>query len=412
MRILLAADQYPEFLNGAGAATERLAAGLTRRGHDVTVAYPSVAGPRSRRVRHGLVDERFTSVRLPHGQGVRICLPVSVAREADELLGSTSYDVVHVQSHLPVGRAVLAAARRAGIRVVATNHFMPENLLPHVPAPELVRRRLGAWAWRDLARVFGRADVLTTPTLRAAEILAERADLPLAQVISNGIDLDQFRPDESRRGPGGPAEGVGDPFVLFVGRLEQEKRVEDLLRAFADLPAEVPARLVYVGQGSLLGELRRMAADLGVGDRVEFWGTVSTERLRRAYADCAVFCAPGIAELQSLVTLEAIASGAAVVAADAVALPHLVRHGRNGYLYPPEQPEQLTGHLRHLLTSPELREQMGAESRRLAAAHDVEATLDAYLACYARAMDRPLVGSSPGRSGTGARRSGGEALAA
>ena len=398
MRILLAADQYPEFLNGAGAATERLAAGLAGRGHTVTVAYPSVDGPRSRRSRAGLVDERFTSVRLPHGQGVRICLPGVAAREAAELISSTSYDVVHVQSHLPVGRAVLAAAQRADIRVVATNHFMPENLLPHVPVPEGVRRRLGEWAWRDLARVFGRADVLTTPTLLAAEVLAERAGLPLAQVISNGIDLDQFRPG------GETGEGAGDPFVLFVGRLEQEKRVEDLLRAFAEVPTGIPARLVYVGNGSQLGLLRQLATDLDVTDRVEFWGTVSTERLRRAYADCAVFCAPGIAELQSLVTLEAIASGAPVIAADAVALPHLVRHGRNGYLYPPEHPHLLTGHLTALLTAPGLRERMGIESRRLAESHDVEATLDSYLACYTGARDDRLVGSSSGRSRGGSDR--------
>jgi glycosyltransferase involved in cell wall biosynthesis len=374
MRILLAADQYPEFHNGAGAATERLAAGFAGRGHRVTVAYPSADGPGSRRCRGTVDDHRLASVALPHGQGVRVCLPSRASREAADLITGTGFDVVHVHSHLPVGRAVLAAAQRTGLPVVATNHFMPENLLPHIPVPDPVRHRLAAWAWRDLARVFGRADLVTTPTVRAAELLADRTGLR-AIPVSNGVDLSAYAPHTD-------TDPDGSPIVLFVGRLEDEKRVQDLLRAFAAVPLPNPARLVYVGTGSRLPMLRQLADTLGVADRVEFWGNVSTERLRRAYTACAVFCAPGIAELQSLVTLEAIASGAPVIAADAVALPHLVHHGRNGYTYPPDQPRQLTSHLTNLLTSPAVRHRMSLESRRIARIHDIETTLDAYLCCY------------------------------
>jgi hypothetical protein len=136
MRILLAADQYPEFHNGAGAFTEHLACGLARRGHDITVAYPSAGGPRSTSHRSGVRDERLTSVRLPLGQGVRVCTPASARRAAYRLLADSSVDVVHVQSHLPVGRGFLGVALSLGIPGVATNHFMPENLLPHLPVGE------------------------------------------------------------------------------------------------------------------------------------------------------------------------------------------------------------------------------------------------------------------------------------
>lgn len=375
MRILLAADQYPEFHNGAGAATERLAAGLAGRGHAVTVVYPSAEGPAHDDQRGSVHYERLSSMRLPHGQGVRICLPGSAALDAAAILAAKAYDVVHVQSHLPVGRAFVGAARRSGVPIVATNHFMPENLLPHVPAPDAVRQRLGRWAWRDLARIFAQADLLTTPTARAAELLAERTGLPLATPISNGIDLEQFRPM-----PG--ARRDDDSFVLFVGRLEAEKRVIDLLHAFAEVPVEHRSRLVYIGTGSLLYQLRWLAQELRIADRVEFWGNVPNERLHRAYAECAVFSAPGVAELQSLVTLEAIASGAPVVAADAVALPHLVHHGRNGFRYDPDHPELLAGHLTNLLSNPALRHRMGGESRLIALTHDFELTLDAYETHY------------------------------
>jgi glycosyltransferase involved in cell wall biosynthesis len=400
MRILLAADQYPDYHNGAGAFTEHLAAGLAGRGHSVTVAYPSAHGAASSSGRGGLRDERLTSRHLPLGHGVRFCTPATARRDARRLLNRSAVDVVHVQSHLPVGRAFLAAAAAQGIPTVATNHFMPENLVAHLPIPDVARRWVGARSWRDLAEVYARADVLTTPTLRAAELLTARTGLDRVEVISNGVDLAGYQPVAPRGGE--------VPVVLFVGRLEPEKRVEDLLRAFAALPADPPVRLVYIGTGSRYDALRTLANEHRVGDRVEFWGNVAPERLRRAYAECSVFCAPGVAELQSLVTLEAVASGAPVVAADAVALPHLVHHGRNGFRYPPDRPELLTEQLRRLLDDPELRRRMGAQSRVIAQLHDFETTLDRYLECYARvtAADPALVAAAGSRDPDAEHRSG------
>lgn len=65
-----------------------------------------------------------------------------------------------------------------------------------------------------------------------------------------------------------------------------------------------------------------------------------------------------------------------------------MHHGRNGYLYPPAHPEQLTAHLVNLLTSPALRHRMGAESRRIAQTHDLSATVDSYLECYRDVLQR------------------------
>ena len=97
---------------------------------------------------------------------------------------------------------------------------------------------------------------------------------------------------------------------------------------------------------------------------------------------------PGVAELQSLVTLESMAAGLPVVAADAMALPHLVRPGRNGWLYTPGDVPELTTRLAALLADPAQRRRMGAASREIVAEHAIAATLNRFEGIYEHLLER------------------------
>ncbi|MEO6082005.1 MAG: glycosyltransferase, partial [Umezawaea sp.] len=234
-------------------------------------------------------------------------------------------------------------------------------------------------AWWDLERVFGDADLLSAPTGRAVDLLADSTGLPRAEVISCGIDLSRYA-DLS------PASAPTGPTFLFVGRLEQEKNLDELLRAFALVPAAARARLEVVGMGSLRARLEALADELGIASAVTFAGAVSEDDLLAAYGRADVFVMPGTAELQSLATLEAMAAGRPVVAADAMALPHLVRDGENGYLYPPGDAAALAARLTGLATDPGRRREFGAASRRIAERHSLSATVDAFEDCYGRIL--------------------------
>ena len=117
------------------------------------------------------------------------------------------------------------------------------------------------------------------------------------------------------------------------------------------LPKAIHAEIV--GDGSCRADLEALTGYLGIGDRVHFHGFVSDEQLRIAYARSTVFCMPGVAELQSLATMEAMAAGKPVVAANAVALPHLVRPGDNGWLFEPGDIAGLAKALGAVLDTPE-----------------------------------------------------------
>lgn len=378
MKVLLAADQYPEYINGAAQFTGRLAAGLAEEGHAVDLLWPAADGAHQTYLDRGVRVHRLGSLALPGRPRMQVCPPWSVHREVAQVLQIARPDVVHVQSHLGLGRAVLRQAKALGLPVMATNHFMPENLLHHVP---LVRRFPGPasrLAWHDLEGVFGQAYLLTVPTGRAAALLAAATGLPPAEVISCGVDLARYRrPAPARRGAGR---------VLFVGRLEQEKHLDELLAAFALVPRSLGASLEIVGMGSLRPALEAQVERLGLRPAVTFAGAVTDADLLAAYQRADLFVMPGTAELQSLATLEALASGLPVVAADAMALPHLVRHGVDGWLYPPGGIEELAQRMTGLLTDAGRRADFGAAGRDVAEEHGLTQTLQAFESCYQRLL--------------------------
>jgi phosphatidylinositol alpha 1,6-mannosyltransferase len=180
----------------------------------------------------------------------------------------------------------------------------------------------------------------------------------------------------------------GPPTVLFVGRMDQEKRVDELLRAFAALPAGTQARLEIVGDGAMREEWTGLAAELGIGTRTRFLGFVDDDELVAAYRRAAVFVMPGIAELQSIVTLEAMSAGTPVIAANAMALPHLVRNGRNGWLYTPGDVAELSHRLAALVGDAALRRRMGAASREMVAGHALDGTLATFEGIYTDLLGR------------------------
>lgn len=383
MRILLGADTYAPHVNGASYFAQRLAAALAVN-HEVHVVSPST-GLRSHRrwTANGVVEHRVRSLPVPRQGVFRFCLPAPLRRAAGRILDEVQPDVVHVQSHFPLCRALVAEARARNLLVVATNHFMPENLTHYLPVGEPGRRVVHNWAWRDAARVFSDADVVTAPTPYAAA-LATVAGIPGPILpISCGIDLTRFG------APASAAEfrlrhGIGDkPVIMYVGRLDAEKNLDVVVAAFSQVRNELDAQLVLVGTGAERRNLTSQAEQLGVAEHVTFTGFVPDRELPSAYAACTVFVNAGTAELQSLVTLEAMASGRPVLGADAGALPHLVVDDETGYLFPPGDDEALGRRMVDVLSDPRLAEAMGRRARAVAEQHDEARTVTAFENLYA-----------------------------
>ncbi len=170
--------------------------------------------------------------------------------------------------------------------------------------------------------------------------------------------------------------------LLYVGRLDKEKNLDLVLKALALMPADLPLHFAVAGNGAARQSLERLRAVLGLAGRVTFLGFVPDEDLPALYSAAHCFVMAGTAELQSIATMEAMASGVPVLAADAVALPELVRHGHNGFLFEPGNAEMLSEQLTRVFGDLDLRDRMGRESLDIIQAHAVERTMQTFEAAY------------------------------
>lgn len=388
MRILIATDTYYPHVNGASYFAQRLARHLQNRGHAVAVVAPSTSFKNAKSVVNGILVYGIWSLPVFFYKKFRFSPPpIFIKFHIRGIIEEFNPDVVHLQGHFFVSRTVLNAARVKRIPVIATNHFMPENLAHYLHLPAVVADFIKDLAWRDFAGIFNRADYITTPTETAAGLIRKRLQSSV-KAISCGIDLERFNPRNKGEYLIQRYQIPRKPVLLYVGRLDQEKNLDLVLRAIAKIVSKIGFHFVIAGTGADSGRLKNLAEELFIGGAVTFTGFIPDEDLPNLYALADCFIIAGTAELQSIVTMEAMASGLPVIAVNAVALSELVRDGENGFLFENQDTEMLAEKITAIFSDQGLRKRMGEKSLEFIAAHDINKTISALEKIYQSEYDR------------------------
>jgi 1,2-diacylglycerol 3-alpha-glucosyltransferase len=391
LRILIASQIYSDG-NGQGGFTLRLAENLVKQGHRVKVLMPSDL-PKSYSVTiNGVQVEKIAAIHLSVLHPAVYVTPFPASR-VKRIFQDFAPDIVHVQDHYFLCMAVAREARKRRLPLIGTNHFLPENLLPFLIRSPLLRNLTSRVLWKIMLSVFNQVDSATTPSHAAANILRNQDIRFPVQAISNGVDTKRFAfdPKVDRQGIRRKYGLAMDKAIfLYVGRLDGEKRVDIMVQAVSKLP-QTNFQLAIIGNGLQARALRHQAHALGVEERVIFLGYVSAEDLPALYMSADIFVMPSSAELQSIATLEAMSCGKPVLAANARALPELVEHGVNGYLFESDNASDAAHWMNKFLESPELWSAMGKVGIMRSQVHSLNNTVRAYEDCYRIVIEKHTV---------------------
>jgi D-inositol-3-phosphate glycosyltransferase len=209
-------------------------------------------------------------------------------------------------------------------------------------------------------RVIRRADAIVASTEHERAALVEQygARRDAVAIIPPGADLARFRPVPRDRAR---AElGLDGEILLFVGRIDPVKGLDTLFDAVRLLRHRPSLKLMVIG-GSKPGarhvdadewDLRELANELGIADRIEWLGPVEQDQLALYYSAADVCVVPSRYESFGLVALEALACGACVVASRVGGLPTIVRDGENGLLVPWRSGEAFAEAIERVLDEP------------------------------------------------------------
>lgn len=219
--------------------------------------------------------------------------------------------------------------------------------------------------YRRLIRMTDRiADAIVVNCEFVRQHLRDDEGVPAARIrlCYNGVDLDEFVPRET------PRDSVA---IGVVCALRPEKDLTTLIEAFARMRRS-GVRLLIVGSGSMVGDLRSRAEARGLAQDCTFIpGTAQVAEWLRAID---IFVLPSKSEALSNSLLEAMASGCCPVASRVGGNTELVRHGENGMLFEAGDADQLTNELETLLELPALREQLAARARLTAEQFSIAAS--------------------------------------
>lgn len=383
MKILIASDLHWPAVNGVATFSRNLARGLAGRGHDVLVIAPSQTGKKYKEVDGNYTIVRTAAVPFPFFQNFMISL--SPYREVEKIINEFQPDVIHIQMLMMIGQATMKIGNKNSIPIVSTNHAMPENLMDNLKLLAPIARPINYMLKLYGTRFYSKADYVTLPTKAAIEMFGSSFNKLKSPVeaVSNGIDLSRFKvsapsPEiiEKFKIP------TGVPIISYIGRLDAEKHLYVLLKAFGQILKTTKAHLLVVGFGTDADNLKLLAYESGLSKHITFTGFVTDDEIAALHKVGTVYCMPSPAELQSIATLEAMASGQPIVAVNAGALWELCQNERNGFLCDQDNDDQIAKSLLKIITDPDLRKKMSQESIAIAATHDLEYTLKRFEEIY------------------------------
>ncbi len=286
-------------------------------------------------------------------EGINV-IDLGVTRVVKTLPGLTKY----LRQHRPgallsaMGHCNLAAIAAKRLAGVDTRLFLSEHNVELEPD-------VGIWRWLNLplqvltSKTYPTADAIIAVSSSVADAVADYSRMPRDQikVIYNPVVMPQLF-DQIKQPVDHPWFAPGEPpVVINVGRLTEQKDQATLLRAFALLLKQRPARLLILGEGELRDDLEKLVDELGIAEHVGLPGFVDNPF---AYmANAALFALSSAWEGLPTVLIEAIACGCPVVSTDCPGgSSEILEDGKWGKLVPVADPSALSEAMLETLDMP------------------------------------------------------------
>jgi len=383
MRIAFFSNCYKPLVNGVVTCISSLKEAYERRGHEVYIFAPRV---------EDYVDQeknvfRYRSVNLT--SKVRYPLPIPLSFKVKKVIIEFNPDIVHVHHPFLLSSVAIMYGKKLGIPKILTLHTQYEQYAYYVsPIPERVTHEAIKMIISNLAY---KTDCITTPSASMKELIKGYGIKNRIEVIPNAIHLISFREDDELK----RAEikkrynlNEDDKIILFAGRVASEKSIDKIIKALAIIKKRSfgKEKLLIVGDGTAMGELKQLARTLKVEEDVIFVGTVSYEEIKHYYKMAYVFTIASTTETFGIVTIEALASGVPVLAIKAPGAVDILTDDLDGLLVDNDV-DKFANALEKIIREPELRERLSKGALKTSENYSIDKISESMLNLYQEVIE-------------------------
>ena len=387
MRILFTTESYYPIIDGGAIAQHRIVHELIKKRHDVRVIAPAFSFKNTVEAENGSTIYRPRAFVLPFYMNNKYHFAPFPLLYVKKIVEEFKPDVINVCSPYPISICAMICAKKKHIPLVGSIHILPENVLAPFFSSGLYPAMVN-YTWSYLVYFYNHVDWATVPTQTGAVMYQEKGLKTPVSPISNGVNTEMFKPtnkgDYLRKRFNIPEK----PLILYTGRINHEKNVDVLVKAIPFVLKSIDAHFLFCGSGGLKPDMMKLTQELGVDTHTTFIDFLDWADYPNIFTLAHVFVMPAESELQSIVTLEAIASGVPPVVVNKGAVPELASE-ENGLVFEPQDSNQLANNIIAILSDKKLRDTMKKNSLRLSEQHSMNAVGTQYEEVYEKVLELP-----------------------
>lgn len=339
MRIAIFSDTYPPQINGVATSTYNLVHTLIAHGHDVLLVTVNRTDGKFK-YENGIIE--IPGILLKKLYGYRAA-PIYHSK-AMKIIKEWKPDIIHNQTDAPIGQFSKIAARRLNIPIIYTYHTQYEDYTYYVTKGNF--DRIARKSIQYYSRMIAKGSTgFITPSIKTKEMLRLYGSDVYISVIPTGIDFSLFKsdkqsPEETETFK--TAHGINDKTLVFLilGRLAAEKSMDISIKyyaAFLKKHPEVDTKMFVVGGGPARSSLELLTHELNISNSVEFLGPSPATKVPFYYHLANIYTSASITETQGLTFMEAMASGALVLARFDDNLTGVIEDNETGYFFTSEE---------------------------------------------------------------------------
>ena len=384
MKIAFFTNCYKPLINGVVSSIVSLKDAYERKGHHTYVFAPRV---------EGYTDQeknvfRYHSVNLTSKIKYPIAIPLSL--RANKVINEFKPDVVHVHHPFVLSMPAIMYGVKLKIPKVLTIHTQYERYAYYVsPIPQVL---INEAVKRIIFNLAIKVDIITTPSQSMKQLISQYGIKKEIAVIPNAINLGVFQErNEQQCKMLTEQTGVDkhDIVLLYVGRISFEKNVDKIIKALAIVKGRniTNVKLILVGEGTAIKQIKGMVHSLGLADMVRFVGSVNNEIVKYYYQISDIFAFTSTSETFGMVIIEALASGLPVLAIKAPGVVDIVTDGIDGMLSE-DDVSQFADKLEILIRNGDLRKKLSIGARNTSQHYSVDTVSDQMLNLYRRLVKK------------------------